>query len=246
MEKKKLLLVAVSVGVFLVIVVGAAILVFSPTGQPGVISDWRSPSGGPDIPSRSATTDPTEILKSDELRGLQDASSSSPIQENRIYPNGEPSEIAAKTSEPKQEPKAVINVSRPQTAAVPSTSQEKPQAKPPAQTAAPVQAAAKPKPVSPVPSKPAASAAAPKKAARDFWIQAGSYSSRDRADNVKKNLSDKGITAIITNQQVNNQMYYRVRIGPYTTQNEADYWLSMIKSINGFESSQVWESQSRR
>jgi DedD protein len=245
MEKKKLLLVAVSVGVFLVIVVGAAILVFSPTGQPGVISDWRSLPGGPDIPSRSATTDPTEILKSDELRGLQDASSSSPIQENRIYPNGEPSEIAAKTSEPRQEPKAVINVSRPQTAAVPSSSQEKPQAKPPVQTPAPVQAA-KPKPASPVPSKPAASAAAPKKAARDFWIQAGSYSSRDGADSVKKDLSDKGITAIITNQQVDNIMRYRVRIGPYTTRNEADYWLSMVKSINGFENSQVWESQSRR
>jgi DedD protein len=39
---------------------------------------------------------------------------------------------------------------------------------------------------------------------------------------------------------------YRVRIGPYTSQNEADYWLAMVKSIDGFEKSQVWETQSLR
>jgi DedD protein len=234
MEKKKLLLVAVSVGVFLVIVTGAAILVFNP-GQ--------TASGQTALASRSATADPSNMLNSEELRGLQDSGAASPIQENRIDPGGEQSEIAAKTTEPQ----TVISVSRPKTAAVPEASVSKPVkqpqvAPPPAVSTAP-RAASKPAAVQP---KPAPSAAPPRKTHKDFWVQAGSYSTRERADSVKENLEQKGITAIITNQQVNEQMFYRVRVGPYTSHGEADYWLAMIKSINGFENSAVWESQSKR
>ena len=93
-------------------------------------------------------------------------------------------------------------------------------------------------------SKSASSA--PKKAFRDYWVQAGSYSTRERADGVKNSLSIKGISAIVSNQEINGNTFYRVRIGPYTPQNEADYWLAMVKSIDGFQDSQIWESQSFR
>jgi DedD protein len=37
-----------------------------------------------------------------------------------------------------------------------------------------------------------------------------------------------------------------VRVGPYTSQNEADYWLALIKSIDGFGESQIWQNNAFR
>lgn len=235
MEKKKLLLVAVSVGVFLVIVVGAAILVFS-TKEPGGITESRySPGSSVGSYSRSATTDASSLLGAEELQSLQDPLAASPIQENIITLGSE--NPAAGTEDGS---KTIISVARPQAAAVPDTVSEQPAIKPQSsrQVSQPVQK-------TPSPAKPSV-APSPKKTYYDFWVQAGSFSTRERADGVKKTLDEKGIAAIITNQQINGQSFYRVRIGPYTSHNEADYWLAMIKSIDGFEDSQVWESQSKR
>jgi DedD protein len=224
MEKKKLLLTAVSVGVFLVIVISAALLVFRP-GTPEISYRQISDTG----PNRSATTDAAELVRDDSFRGLQNPADASPIQENRIYINGAGSERPADQSG--ETGTTVISVPTPAAAAVPSTPPKPP-------------AAAKPK-AAPA-AKPEIPAAAPRQKYRDFWVQAGSFSTRERADGVKHILDDKGISAVITNQDINGNTYYRVRIGPYTSQNEADYWLAMIKSINGFQDSQIWESQSLR
>jgi DedD protein len=237
MEKKKLLLVAVSVGVFLVIVVGAAILVFS-AKEPGGIAESRYAPETAGSYSRSATTDASSLLSAEELRGLQDPQAASPIQENIIT-------LGTESPIPGTEDKTVISITRPQTAAVPDTVSEQPAIKPQSQSAQQVSQPAQRVSAKPV-VKPAASVAPSKKTYNDFWVQAGSFSTRDRADGVKKTLDDKGIAAIITNQPINDQTIYRVRIGPYVSRNEADYWLAMIKSIDGFESSQVWESQSKR
>jgi DedD protein len=242
MEKKKLLLVAVSVGVFLVIVISAAILIFNPRGVPA--------AAGNNPPSRSATADPGNMLQDPELRNLQIPSSVSPIQENNIsiYTDSEtkPDRIEPGTT--------VINIAKPSTAAVPDVpgfpnTAEKPAAVKPAaaqparqtstpaqQTSAPVRQTSAP-PKAPIPAG---------QTRNNFWVQAGSYSTRDRADNVKKNLDGKGITAIITNQEIDGRTYYRVRLGPYTSKNEAEYWLVAVKSIDGFEGSQVWESRAIR
>jgi DedD protein len=225
MEKKKLLLVAVSVGVFLVIVVSAAILVFRPSASPTPEITYRSL----DVPAnRSASTDASDLIRNDAYMGLQDPASASPIQENEIKPGAEPV-VSANDS------KTVINVPKPSTAAVPDI--------PPRSAARPAAQSRSAPAVQP--AAPAAPAV-PKQQYRDFWVQAGSFSTRERADGVKHTLDGKGIAAIITNQDINGSTYYRVRIGPYTSQNEADYWLAMVKSIDGFQDSQIWESQSFR
>jgi DedD protein len=190
--------------------------------------------------SRSATADPSNMVGNPELNQLRDPSLPSPIQENTIYINGDPgSQVSLDRSTDAGSTTTVINIPKPAAAAVPDQ---------PAK--APAKPAAQPAPVKKTPEtpavKPAASVAPPKKTYNDFWVQAGSYSARDRADKVKQILDDKGIAAIIMNQEINGQTYYRVRVGPYTSRNEADYWLVMIKSIEGFEGSQVWESQSKR
>jgi len=80
---------------------------------------------------------------------------------------------------------------------------------------------------------------------KDFWVQAGSFSTVVSAEGVKQSLESRGIKSVIENRNVDGKDMFRVRIGPYTSQNEADFWLSLVKSIDGFENSMVWESQVR-
>lgn len=229
-------------GVFLVIAVGAAILVFKPSVSPVSEITYRQLNGE----QRSATTDAAELIRDDSYRGLQDPAAVSLIQENRISVNGAG---AAETSAGGTAA-TVISVPKPSAAAVPDTTAVKPAA--PRQPASSRPAASRPaaqaKPAvqgTASGTKPAGSAA-PKRAYNDYWVQAGSFSTRERADGVKHTLDDKGIAAMVTNQEINGNTYYRVRVGPYSSQNEADYWLAMIKSIDGFQDSQIWESQSLR
>ncbi|MDR2210732.1 MAG: SPOR domain-containing protein [Spirochaetaceae bacterium] len=242
MEKKKLLLVAVSVGVFLVIVVSAAILIFRPGASAGPEISYRQINAESEQLNRSATTDPANMVKDDTYMGLQDPAAGSPIQKNYITsePLGTLTEESADN-----DTQRVINIPRPSAPAVPSAP-----ARPAvsSRVSSPPAAGAPVKPQTPVQTtvKPAVTAPVSKQQYRDFWVQAGSFSTRERADGVKHTLDDKGISAIVTNQEINGNTYYRVRVGPYTSQNEADYWLAMIKSIDGFQDSQVWESQSLR
>ncbi|MDR2661807.1 MAG: SPOR domain-containing protein, partial [Treponema sp.] len=199
------------------VVISAALLVFRPGGAQETSMSYRQINGEP---GRSATTDPAELIRDDSFRGLQNPDAVSPIYST----NGE-SAGAAQTPEQAGETGAatVISVPKPTAAAVPTA---------PAKPAAP--APVKPKAAAPAPkAETPAPAAAPRQRYRDFWVQAGSFSTRERADGVKHILDDKGISAVITNQDINGNTYYRVRIGPYTSQNEADYWLAMIKSIDG-------------
>jgi DedD protein len=79
-----------------------------------------------------------------------------------------------------------------------------------------------------------------------FWVQTGSFSVKAGADTAKENLSSRGLTPIVTNSEVQGKTFYRVRIGPYGSKGEADYWLGLVKAISGFEDSQVWKSPAPR
>jgi len=292
MEKKKLLLVTISVGIFLVIAIGAAILVFAPkdpvhtsgtsvartdTSPAAPESNTASPSpetsaaGNAGI-SRTNPVDAVEMVRNpQEVPGLKTPPEGTIPQGSDYYVNG--TQGGSGNSE------TVISVPKPSTAAVPNTApaskaaaQPAPVPKPaptaaprtvaqaapkPAATAATQPAATQPAATQPAAAKPAATqpaatqpaeskpAAAPK-VYDDFWVQTGAFSTVTKAEVVKETLSSKGITSIIENGNVDGQTLFRVRVGPYTSKNEADYWLSLIKSMNGFEESQVRQTQSRR
>jgi DedD protein len=270
MEKKKLLLVAVSVGMFLVIAIGAAIVILSKqnadpsviargpyqpgmseTITPNISSEEHSAriSSVADIPNAEidsgittpldnlanttepASVDPASLLHNPEINIVKAAPKETmPTSINHSY--GDTNNVAdvrverytpegiAKAAET---PKVVsAPVSKPRTpAALPQTTQV---------TRAPAQA---PKSV-------------PAKVYNDYWVQTGSFAAKIRADNVKESLGSKGISSVIEVRNVNDKTMYRVRVGPYTSQNEAEYWLSLIQTIDGFEQSQIWQSQSVR
>ncbi|MDR2631127.1 MAG: SPOR domain-containing protein [Spirochaetaceae bacterium] len=269
MEKRKLLLISISVGVFLVIIIGASILMFSPRkpipATAAAVTEYSRP-----IPPGSAgefrneqtppvKVDLTDMVKNpDEFKGLQTPPPASAIQENNnhIYINGEPININGEFISGEQAPNGsrtnlVINVPSPKTPVVPAPVPVKP-AVSPAQPVKPAVTApaARPKP----PAVSRTTPAAPPAAARpvpaptgrtNYWVQTGAFSTQSRAEGAKELLAAKGITSIIENRNVEGKTFYRVRVGPYTSNSEAAYWLTLIKQINGFEESQIWQNQSK-
>ena len=116
---------------------------------------------------------------------------------------------------------------------------------------APVRAAPAAAPVAAAPTAPAPTVRAPSSAEREaptqpkteritqYWIQAGSYTTQDRAEQVKDSLQEKGVVSRITSREVDGETYFRVRIGPYENSGEADKFLEWIRNMRGFESSYV-------
>ena len=243
-EKKKLLLVAVTVGVFLAIIISAAVLILMPkTSMEGTAFSSTRP-----IPAgqQPASVDPADLVRNnDSIRGIQQGPAANANQENNFYINGDP-------NEERNDSQVVINIPRPSAAAVPDTQAPAPRSSAkPASPAAPAAAVARTqpasKPASSASSAPAAPAAsAPAKARNDFWVQTGAFTAKVRAENVKETLATKGITSIIENREVDGKVWYRVRVGPYTSETEANYWLALVKSIDGFAESQVRQTVSAR
>jgi DedD protein len=272
MEKKKLLFVAVSVGLFLVVVIGAAIAVLSKQdadtsvivretyapGMSGTLTPNTSSIGNaaeiplntivseaekPELTNQTnpltdsnqpASADAITMLNNPEINILKSPAPeekspdsinhnygdtninyASDVRVEKYIPEG-----VAKAAETPKAPIVSAPVSQPRTTTVTQSSTQV--------TKAPVQA---PKPV-------------PTKVYNDYWVQTGSFSAKVRADNVKESLGNKGISSVIEVRNINENTMYRVRVGPYTSQEEAKYWLSLIQSIDGFEESQIWQSQS--
>jgi DedD protein len=75
--------------------------------------------------------------------------------------------------------------------------------------------------------------------AAEYWIQAGSYKERNKAEILNNTLAEKGLPGRILTKEVNGTTYYRVRIGPYPIREEAEKFLIWIKELNGLEKSYI-------
>jgi cell division protein FtsN len=73
----------------------------------------------------------------------------------------------------------------------------------------------------------------------EYWIQAGSYTSPSRAQEVATALEEQGLVSKITTRTLSGKTYYRVRIGPYLSKGEAEKFLEWVKAVKGFESSYI-------
>ncbi len=85
-------------------------------------------------------------------------------------------------------------------------------------------------------SKPAAvkTASEPKKITQ-YWVQVAAYSNKKMAETARTALDSNKITSdIFTYKDNKDKLFYRVRVGPYTTKSEAEYWKSRILKISDF------------
>ena len=73
--------------------------------------------------------------------------------------------------------------------------------------------------------------AEPKKT--QYWVQVAAYSNKKGAEGARSILDENKIPSdIFTYRDNKDKLYYRVRVGPYTTKSEAEYWRTRIIKIS--------------
>ena len=239
---KKLLLVSVSVGVFLLITITVALIVLTPKtlNQETVFSSSAPISQTRPIQYIDNPLDqlavnppiaiinengerPEAVIASDRSHG-NNVTLHVPIPDSTAIPESTHTPAVTKTSSAPSTPTAAAR-------AVPA----------PSQTPAASQSAAQQKPKSAALGTASTSASrttAPAKTINDFWIQTGAYPSMVGAEDIRETLANNGLVGIVSIFE-DNRTWYRVRLGPYTSEKEANHWLAIVKSINGFDKSEV-------
>jgi cell division protein FtsN len=265
MEQKRILWIVAAVGVFLLVVIGAALILYSPARQtePELASaalqdtTWiRAPlnpqneqSSGQTASTASAQTDDTTLtvtsqpmqsaaLQATPQNALASGEKTGDVtvytENARVYSSGVTTidlnslkgqngqDIAA--SNVQTVSASVEAITKPATAAVAAVGTKAPTVKPalkPAATPAVIKSPA------PLPDQ--------------FWVQAASYASKKNADNAREALAVNKIPCeVFTYTDSKSKVYYRVRVGPYASKSEAEYWQSRIALIEEFANTQSY------
>ncbi len=206
-ERKKLLWISISACVFVLIVLTAGFILLTPKKNgalaPATIGNNAAPKA----------QDPQDFLSAPPTAPLPPAALTPPHNQDggMIIVYGDKPSITSTTNVPPATPPAA-STPTPAAKVIPT----------PAVTV-PVKAPTAKKPV----LKPTSVKV------DEYWIQAASFSSRGRADELKQGLSEKGVAALITVKDISGKSWYRVRIGPYSVKADADGWLGRLKAIPG-------------
>ncbi|EPF25472.1 hypothetical protein HMPREF1221_02018 [Treponema socranskii subsp. paredis ATCC 35535] len=77
-----------------------------------------------------------------------------------------------------------------------------------------------------------------------YWVQAASFANKNGADAARSVLDENKIPAdVFTYKDGKGKVFYRVRIGPYVTKSEAEYWRTRVAQINDFKSGESYITQ---
>jgi len=238
MEQQKLLWTILSVGILVLIILGAGMFFFLPSdstglAQNGKTTEWSKAASpapeqkAPDVkktPVQPAAPTPApkpEIKKTP----VQTAQTPAPAPKPEVKKT--PVQPAAPTPAPKATP---APATKPATTTTPKATPA-PTTKPATtaqQTTKPAQTQAV-KPAQTQQAKPAAATTAK----GSYWVQVGSYATTDAAEKTKKDLAAKGYTSSIQSITANGKTYHRVKIGPYTSRADVDTLLPKIKALPG-------------
>lgn len=274
MEQKRTLWIVAAVGVFLLVVLGAALILYTPQSKQATIANSRvtnssTASNGwislaPSAPLQNSTN--TDEKVEEESSVLSDKEIPNPAktelrtEEVNIYAEnanvysektelnklGENATVKAETSEKpttivltEPEKTAEAKTSKPEVSkprsnvAVKNSVSEKQKApaKPEHKNTAKTAKTEQNKSVSAKPSVKEPEIV-------QYWVQVTALTSRKSADEARNKLGENQITAdVFTYTDNKKQLFYRVRVGPYTTKSEAEYWRTKISKIDSFQNS---------
>lgn len=235
MEDKKTLWIILGISVCVLIVVAVGFFWFLPTDQSLTAagnSEGTAVSGRTDF-------DPVEwVRQNDEYPGIEESEDNTEdfvvVSDELVYGLPEPESNGTVEDSADAADAATITLDIAEKEIKASTAA--------VTAAASVQnpAVQKPAAQTPVNRQPAEDV---KKSVRvtEYWIQAGSFTSLSKAEDVKEALSAKGVVSTISTTKVNGTDFFRVRLGPYSDQMEADKFLSWIQAVKGFENSYISE-----
>jgi len=245
-EMKKLLLVAVSVGVFLLVTVTVALLITTPNAQritniasPDPFTQGRiQPAENNNVISEPPAAVDTQATVTAAQPETNTGNTESATVTDRNNGNSLTIQIPAVTSAGVTQNNSAVAATTPPASTTTGARQT-----PAPAAASSTQRTTTSSPAAVASSNTTAASAAPRQTiARtiiDYWIQIGAYSAMVRAEDTREVLASKGLVSIIENREVNGQNLFRVRLGPYTSEREANHWLAIVKEIDGFADSQV-------
>ncbi|MCQ2613476.1 MAG: SPOR domain-containing protein [Treponemataceae bacterium] len=297
MESKRVLWIVAAVGLFLLVVIGTALLLYAPlkykkpTSSQFVAQDgaWVRPDmiDYSTVKEVAATTEKSgSTTESSAPAAAQNTDSSSRIQNLTVYAdntniysqNGTaPQTITipltgtgnADTSAPAAQTAADTSSSAGNSSQSTAQSSAKPASVPTSSTAASSSASSSSAGSSNSGTKPASTAAASSSAASSagtssgsgkttsaskpaqtalpdqFWVQVASFTSKKNAEDARSVLAKEQISGeVFTWTHSDGTIYYRLRVGPYTTENEAEYWHARIKLIDIFANTSTYVTNS--
>ena len=258
MEQKKTLWIIAAVGVFLLVVLGWPAILHYPSRNsvPAYASispvekktsgGWTKPSA--DITAPTGLPQDVAATKVNDLVVLAD-NATVYSQNTTTSGNATTIDLNALKNEVITDPQAQtqpqnINI----TVTLPETTEEvKPAPKADVQYVTKAEPAVKPvQKAAPKATKTVAAANAnTKKAApapkaetkkTQYWVQVAAYSNKKGAEGARSILDENKIPSdIFTYRDNKDRLYYRVRVGPYTTKSEAEYWRTRIIKINDID-----------
>lgn len=216
-ERKKLLWISVTACVFGLVLIGAGFFLFAPK------------AGGATAPATLGNIAAPKAQSPQDFLSAPVPTPESPQPATALGPDGSTYVIYGDDI-PQGQGAAGAAAG---TAAKAATAAAKaPAAQAPSPPAAAPKAAAKPAGAQKTPAKAESPAkAAPRPKSGDYWIQAASFTSRGRADDLKDGLSQKGIASHISVKDIVGKSWYRVRVGPYASKTEAEGWLGRLKAL---------------
>lgn len=274
MEQKRTLWIVAAVGVFLLVVLGAALILYTPQSKQATIANSRvtnssTASNGwislaPSAPLQTSTNpdekadEESSVLPEKEIPNP--AKTELRTEEVNIYAEnanvysektelnklGEKATVKAESSEKpttivltEPEKTAEAKASKPEVSkprsnvAVKNSVSEKQKApaKPEHKNTAKTAKTEQNKSVSAKPSVKEPEIV-------QYWVQVTALTSRKSADEARNKLGENQINAdVFTYTDNKKQLFYRVRVGPYTTKSEAEYWRTKISKIDSFQNS---------
>ncbi|MEX2443752.1 MAG: SPOR domain-containing protein [Alkalispirochaeta sp.] len=75
----------------------------------------------------------------------------------------------------------------------------------------------------------------------EYWIQLISSPNRDRVDQARATLTDYSLGGRVTTRDIEGELFYRLRVGPYDSHAEAEKFLEWIRDIDGFGEAYISE-----
>lgn len=226
MEQQKFLWTILSVAVLVLVLLGAGMFIFLPSDNAAAIQEK-------DIK-------PVEWAKADTVKEQQPKTE--PKAKALIAVPETPKKEAAPfivppkpaVKEPAPETKTKLEVKQPEKKVVQTKPAETP--KPATQTKPAVQPKQEQQ-QNTVKQQPAQTTAPA--SGVQFWIQVGSFSAQQNAENVKKSLEEKGFKAVVQSVAADGKSLHKVKAGPFATKAEAEKQLPGVKAIKGFEKSYI-------
>ncbi len=255
MEQKKVLWIVAALGIFLLVIFLGTLIIYSPQQQPQMVGTetslvqndaWINPQNVPltpqdngenketkiddvDIVDSEMLTNTGELIQTGDVTVISQGKTTVYSQDGITTIDLTAAQKESETGNNKQDEPTV----RPIATRVPSSNAKEPEVTRQPSTASTQPAAAK-KIVTPAPVE-------------QYWVQAASFVSKSNADNARATLITQKIPAeVFTYADEDGVTFYRVRVGPYTTKSEAEYWNSYIQSIDTFMDTKSYVTNSKK